>query len=81
MDAMSSPLIVDLGKASVHPYRLNMGDSKGVDPERGRCWGPRRWCIGMRPACGHPRVAVRNVRNLIVAPVREHSRKPDDAVD
>jgi hypothetical protein len=54
-----------------------MGDSKGMDPERGRCWGPRRWCIGMRPACGYPRVAVRNVRNLFVAPVREHSRKPD----
>ncbi|HMF27546.1 MAG TPA: MT-A70 family methyltransferase, partial [Candidatus Cybelea sp.] len=31
--------------------------------------------IGTR---GHPRSAVHNVRNLIVAPVREHSRKPDD---
>jgi N6-adenosine-specific RNA methylase IME4 len=26
---------------------------------------------------GHPRRAVRDVRNLIIAPVREHSRKPD----
>lgn len=26
---------------------------------------------------GNPKPAVRNVRNLIVAPVREHSRKPD----
>jgi N6-adenosine-specific RNA methylase IME4 len=32
------------------------------------------YLIGAR---GHPRPAVRNVRNLIVAPVREHSRKPD----
>lgn len=30
--------------------------------------------IGVR---GKPRPAVKNVRNLIVAPVREHSRKPD----
>lgn len=28
---------------------------------------------------GRPKQAVRDVRNLIVAPVREHSRKPDDA--
>ncbi len=28
--------------------------------------------------CGKPRQAARNVRNLIVAPVREHSRKPDE---
>jgi len=27
---------------------------------------------------GNPRIAVKNIRNLIVAPVREHSRKPDD---
>lgn len=27
---------------------------------------------------GRPRVRSRSVRNLIVAPVREHSRKPDD---
>ena len=27
---------------------------------------------------GSPKSAVRNVRNLIVAPVREHSRKPDE---
>ena len=27
---------------------------------------------------GRPAQMVRNVRNLIVAPVREHSRKPDD---
>ena len=26
---------------------------------------------------GKPKVAVRDVRNMIVAPVREHSRKPD----
>lgn len=26
---------------------------------------------------GNPKVRVRNVRNLIVAPAREHSRKPD----
>ena len=26
---------------------------------------------------GHPRSAAKNIRNLIVAPVREHSRKPD----
>lgn len=31
--------------------------------------------IGTR---GHPKPKTRNVRNLIVAPVREHSRKPDD---
>jgi len=31
--------------------------------------------IGTR---GHPQSAVRNIRNLIVAPVREHSRKPDE---
>jgi N6-adenosine-specific RNA methylase IME4 len=31
--------------------------------------------IGTR---GNPRSAVRDVRNLIVAPVREHSRKPED---
>ncbi len=30
---------------------------------------------------GKPRVAVRNVRNLIVAPLREHSRKPDQMHD
>ena len=29
-------------------------------------------------AIGRPRQFVRNVRNLIVAPVREHSRKPED---
>jgi len=27
---------------------------------------------------GKPKWAVRNVRNLIAAPVREHSRKPDE---
>lgn len=27
---------------------------------------------------GNPKSAVRDVRNLVVAPVREHSRKPDD---
>jgi N6-adenosine-specific RNA methylase IME4 len=32
------------------------------------------WLIGTR---GNPRARVRNVRNLIDAPVREHSRKPD----
>lgn len=34
--------------------------------------------IGTR---GSPKVAVRNIRNLIVAPVREHSRKPDELPD
>jgi len=33
------------------------------------------WLLGTR---GHPRAKVRNVRNLIVAPVREHSRKPPE---
>ena len=33
------------------------------------------WLIGTR---GKPRVKSRGERNLIVAPVREHSRKPDD---
>ena len=33
------------------------------------------YLVGKR---GRPRQQVRNVRNLIVAPVREHSRKPDD---
>lgn len=32
------------------------------------------WLLG---TLGSPRQKVRNVRNLIVAPVREHSRKPD----
>lgn len=32
------------------------------------------WLLGTR---GTPRRKVRDVRNLIVAPVREHSRKPD----
>lgn len=32
------------------------------------------WLLGTR---GAPNQKVRNVRNLIVAPVREHSRKPD----
>jgi N6-adenosine-specific RNA methylase IME4 len=32
------------------------------------------YLIGTR---GKPKPAVRNVRNLIVAPIREHSRKPD----
>jgi N6-adenosine-specific RNA methylase IME4 len=27
---------------------------------------------------GNPRIAVKNIRNLIIAPVREHSRKPDE---
>ncbi|MDX0007806.1 DNA methyltransferase [Sinorhizobium meliloti] len=27
---------------------------------------------------GNPKSAVKNVRNLIVAPIREHSRKPDE---
>lgn len=33
------------------------------------------YAVGSR---GNPKVAVRDVRNLIVAPVREHSRKPDE---
>jgi N6-adenosine-specific RNA methylase IME4 len=33
------------------------------------------WLIG---TIGRPRVLARDVRNLIVAPVREHSRKPGD---
>jgi N6-adenosine-specific RNA methylase IME4 len=49
----------------------------------------RKWAFGtghiLRSAAefylfgarGHPRVAVRDVRNLVIAPVREHSRKPD----
>jgi len=32
------------------------------------------YIVGTR---GHPKPAVKNVRNLITAPVREHSRKPD----
>lgn len=32
------------------------------------------WLLG---TLGNPRQRVRNVRNLIVAPTREHSRKPD----
>jgi N6-adenosine-specific RNA methylase IME4 len=32
------------------------------------------WLLG---TIGSPRQKVRNVRNLIVAPIREHSRKPD----
>jgi N6-adenosine-specific RNA methylase IME4 len=32
------------------------------------------WLLG---TLGTPRQKIRNVRNLIVAPVREHSRKPD----
>ena len=30
---------------------------------------------------GHPRTRSHSVRNLIAAPVREHSRKPDDMYD
>ena len=30
---------------------------------------------------GSPEIQSRSERNLIVAPVREHSRKPDDAYD
>ena len=51
----------------------------------GRCWhfGTGRilrsaaefYIVGTR---GHPRRQSRSVRNLIVAPVREHSRKPDE---
>lgn len=33
------------------------------------------WLLG---TIGKPQQLVRNVRNLIVAPVREHSRKPDE---
>lgn len=33
------------------------------------------WLLG---TIGHPKSQVRNVRNLILAPVREHSRKPDE---
>lgn len=33
------------------------------------------WLLG---TIGQPRQTARNVRNLIVAPVREHSRKPDE---
>lgn len=33
------------------------------------------WLLG---TIGSPRQKVRNVRNLIVAPIREHSRKPDE---
>jgi N6-adenosine-specific RNA methylase IME4 len=36
------------------------------------------WLIGVR---GAPSPKARNVRNLIDAPVREHSRKPDDIYD
>lgn len=32
------------------------------------------WLLGKR---GKPKALVRNVRNLVIAPVREHSRKPD----
>lgn len=30
---------------------------------------------------GHPRTRSHSVRNLIAAPIREHSRKPDDMYD
>jgi len=33
------------------------------------------YVVGMR---GSPRLKSKSVRNLIVAPIREHSRKPDD---
>ncbi len=36
------------------------------------------YLVGKR---GHPRRNSRSVRNLIVAPVREHSRKPDEIYD
>ena len=35
-------------------------------------------CAERLRARGKPRVKSRSERNLIVAPVREHSRKPDD---
>lgn len=50
----------------------------------------RKWAFGtgyiFRSACepyivgtiGEPKIGARDVRNLIVAPVREHSRKPDE---
>ena len=50
----------------------------------------RKWAFGTgyiyRSACepyivgtiGEPKIGARDVRNLIVAPVREHSRKPDE---
>lgn len=52
----------------------------------GRCWhmGPGyRLRSAQEPyfigAIGRPAQNARNIRNLIVAPVREHSRKPDQA--
>ena len=51
----------------------------------GRCWqfgtghvlrsAAEFYLVGTR---GHPKRQSRGVRNLIVAPVREHSRKPDE---
>jgi N6-adenosine-specific RNA methylase IME4 len=53
----------------------------------------RRWAFGtgyrvrsaaeffLLGACGRPKQLSRSIRNLIVAPVREHSRKPDEMYD
>ena len=32
-------------------------------------------------AIGRPRIVSRSERNLIIAPVREHSRKPDESFE
>ncbi len=49
------------------PYHLGLGHWTRANPE-----------LVLLGTKGHPKRINRSVRNLIVAPVREHSRKPDE---
>lgn len=66
-------------------FRLSSSGAWAKQSRTGRCWqfgtgyvlrsAAEPFLVGMR---GHPAQLSRRERNLIVAPVREHSRKPDE---
>ncbi len=66
-------------------FTYKTGGAWAKQSKTGRCWAFGTGYI-LRSACepfvvgtkGRPAIRVRDVRNLVVAPVREHSRKPEE---
>jgi N6-adenosine-specific RNA methylase IME4 len=65
-----TPLSVTAAPGAMSPWHMGLGHSTRANVEL--CW------LGSR---GQPHRLDKGVRELIVAPVREHSRKPDEIYD
>ena len=68
--AIVTPLSVTAAPRAKSPWHMGLGHTTRANVEL--CWLGRR---------GNPRRIGQGVRELIVAPVREHSRKPDQVYE